>query len=90
MTNIAELRDMNDEQLEFTLKETREDLFHLRFQSATEKLDAPSNLRRLRRTIARIKTLQRERELAAELDAVANGTADEAAGEPVAVSDDES
>ena len=65
MTKAAELRDMNDEQLAFSLKETKEELFQLRFQSATEKLDAPSNLRRLRRLIARIKTIQRERELAA-------------------------
>lgn len=60
-----ELRDMNDEQLGFALKEAQEELFHLRFQSATEKLDAPSNLRRLRKTIARAKTIQREREIAA-------------------------
>jgi large subunit ribosomal protein L29 len=65
MTKISELREMNDEQLQFTLKETREELFQLRFQSATEKLDAPSNLRRLRREVARILTLQREREIAA-------------------------
>ena len=61
MSKAAELREMSDEQLEFTLKETREQLFHLRFQAATERLDAPSNLRRLRREIARIKTIQTQR-----------------------------
>jgi large subunit ribosomal protein L29 len=52
---------MSDEQLEGELRQTREDLFHLRFQAATERLDAPSNLRKLRRTIARILTIQNER-----------------------------
>ena len=48
--------------LGFSLKETQEELFRLRFQAATEKLDAPSNLRKLRRNIARIRTIQRQRE----------------------------
>ena len=61
-----ELRDMGDEQLELTLKETNENLFRLRIQSQTERLDAPSELRRNKRLIARIKTLLRERQLAAE------------------------
>ena len=52
-----ELRDMSDEQLELTLKETRENLFRLRMQAQTERLDAPSELRRNRRLIARIKTI---------------------------------
>jgi len=66
MTKASELREMSDEQLTHELRETQQDLFRLRFQAATERLDAPSNLSRLRRKIARIKTLQRERELAAE------------------------
>jgi large subunit ribosomal protein L29 len=61
MAKATELREMSDEQLEFSLKETREQLFHLRFQAATERLDAPSNLRRLRRDVARVKTIQAER-----------------------------
>ena len=61
----AELRDMSDEQLDLTLKETCESLFRLRIQAQTERLDAPSELRRNRRLIARIKTIQRERELKA-------------------------
>ncbi|MEQ8790031.1 MAG: 50S ribosomal protein L29 [Pirellulaceae bacterium] len=60
-----ELRDMSDEQLELTLKETKENLFRLRIQSQTERLDAPSELRRHRRLVARIKTIQRQREKAA-------------------------
>ncbi len=62
----SELRDMSDEQLELTFKETIHHLFRLRIQAQTERLDAPSELRRNRRLIARIKTIQRERELAAQ------------------------
>jgi large subunit ribosomal protein L29 len=60
----AELRDMSDEQLQLTLEETCERFFRLRMQAQTERLDAPSELRRHRRLIARIKTVQRARELA--------------------------
>lgn len=62
MAKASELREMNDEQLAFTLNETRQQLFRLRFQAATEKLDAPSNLTKLRREIARILTIQRQRQ----------------------------
>lgn len=65
MTNVKELRDMSDEQLHLTLRETADVLFRLRIQSQTERLDAPSELRRNRRLVARIKTIQRERELKA-------------------------
>lgn len=57
-----ELRDMNDEQLGIALKDACESLFRLRIQSQTERLDAPSEIRRNRRLIARIKTIQTERE----------------------------
>ncbi len=63
MTKPSELREMSDEQLGFALRETQQELFRLQFQAATERLDAPSMLRKLRREIARIKTIQREREL---------------------------
>lgn len=62
--NATELREMSDEQLQLTMNETAESLFRLRLQAQTERLDAPSELLRHRRLIARIKTLQRERELA--------------------------
>lgn len=65
MSKASELREMNDEQLEFSLTEARRELFRLRFQAATEKLDAPSNLTKLRREIARILTIQKQRETAA-------------------------
>ncbi len=62
---VSELREMSDEQLALTLKDVTETLFRLRIQAQTERLDAPSELRRNRRLIARIKTIQRERERAA-------------------------
>lgn len=65
MSKAVELREKSTEQLEFSLREEQEQLFRLRFQSATEKLDAPSNLKKHRREIARIKTILRQRELAA-------------------------
>jgi len=64
MSKASEFREMNQEQLTFALKQTQKDLFDLRFQAATEKLDAPSRMKRLRREIARIKTLLREKEIA--------------------------
>jgi len=62
----VELRDMSNEQLQLTLEETAKTLFRLRMQSQTERLDAPSELRRHRRTIARIKTVLKEREQTAK------------------------
>ncbi|MEZ6120884.1 MAG: 50S ribosomal protein L29 [Pirellulaceae bacterium] len=60
----ADLRDMSDEQLRLSLDETVKSLFHLRLQAQTERLDAPSELNKKKRTIARIKTILRQRELA--------------------------
>ena len=65
MTKASELREMSDEQLAETLKDTTESLFRLRLQAQTERLDAPSELRKHRRLIARIKTLQHEKGRAA-------------------------
>jgi large subunit ribosomal protein L29 len=65
MSTAAEVREMNDEQLVFAINEAKQELFRLRFQASTEKLDAPSNLKKLRREVARIRTIQRERDLSA-------------------------
>ncbi len=67
----SELREMSDEQLQDTLKDTCESFFRLKMQAQTERLDAPSELRRHRRLIARIKTVQREREIKTEQQVVA-------------------
>jgi len=62
----AELRAMSDEQLNLTLRDTIKNLFHLRIQSATERLETPSEIHKARRDVARIKTIQRQRQLAAQ------------------------
>jgi large subunit ribosomal protein L29 len=61
-----DLRAMSDEQLDLTLKETIKNLFHLRVASATDRLETPSELRKARKDIARIKTIQRQRQQAAK------------------------
>ena len=61
MTKASEFREMSDEQLTLTLDDTTKNLFHLRLQAQTERLDAPSELRKQRRVIARIRTIQNER-----------------------------
>jgi large subunit ribosomal protein L29 len=65
MEKAASLREMSDEQLALTLKDATKALFKLRIQAQTERLDANSELKKHRRFIARIKTIQRERELKA-------------------------
>ena len=71
MAKPTELRDMSDEQLRLTLKEAVDNLFRLRIQAQTERLDAPSELRRNRRLVARIKTIQNQRAKKAEAAATA-------------------
>ena len=66
MAKTDELREMSDEQIRLTWKDAAEHLFRLRIQAQTERLDAPSELRRQRRLIARCQTILNERRLAAE------------------------
>jgi large subunit ribosomal protein L29 len=58
-----DIREMDDEQLSLQLKETVKNLFHLRFQSATDRLETPSEIQKAKRDVARIRTIQRERDL---------------------------
>ena len=58
-----ELRDMTDEQLDLSLKDVVKNLFHLRFQSATDRLETPSELLKAKKEVARIKTIMRERSI---------------------------
>lgn len=60
-----EFRAMSEEQLALALKDTIKNLFHLRVQSSTERLETPSEIKRARREVARIKTIQHQRRLAA-------------------------
>ena len=58
-----ELRNLTDAELEQRSREFKEELFNLRFQNATAQLDNPMRIREVKRIIARIKTVLREREL---------------------------
>jgi large subunit ribosomal protein L29 len=61
----AELRELNDTELEHRLGEAKEELFNLRFQNATGQLDNIARIPHVRREVARIETLLREREIVA-------------------------
>lgn len=58
---IEDLRAKTDDQLASDLVELKREAFNLRFQAATNQLEAPARIREVRRTIAKIKTLQTER-----------------------------
>ena len=60
-----ELRGMSDEELALNLRDTEKHLFQLRFQSSTDRLETPSEISKAKRNVARIKTIQRQRQLAA-------------------------
>ena len=62
----TEYHGMSDEELANSLREVQKNFFDLRFQSATDRLETPSEMRKARREIARIKTVQRERQLKAQ------------------------
>ncbi len=65
-TKPTELRGLEEDELETRLREAKEELFNLRFQAATGQLDNHGRLKAVRRDIARIYTLMRERELGIE------------------------
>lgn len=58
-----ELRDMTQDELAAQLKTLKEQLFHLRFQLATAQLENPMRIRQVKKDIARVHTILREREL---------------------------
>ena len=66
VTTAGELRHLDEETLEEKLREAKEELFNLRFQSATGQLESHGRLLAVRKDIARIYTLMRERELGIE------------------------
>jgi len=65
MAKSTELRDMSDEQIRLTWKESAENLFRLRIKSQTERIEVPTEMKKARRLIARCQTILREREIAA-------------------------
>lgn len=62
----TEIRDMTETEIRERIEEIREELFKLRFRSATQALENPTLLRTLRRDLARLKTIQTERSSAGE------------------------
>jgi large subunit ribosomal protein L29 len=65
MSNTKDFRVRTDDELASQLGELKREAFNLRFQSATGQLEKPARIRTVRRDIARIKTLQGERQAAA-------------------------
>ena len=64
---IREIRELNDEEILNSLEDQKEAMFNLRFQKASGQLEDTNAPRRTRRIIARLKTVLRERQLAAEM-----------------------
>jgi large subunit ribosomal protein L29 len=61
--NVADIRDLSSEELLEQIGQAKEELFRLRFRGATQELESPALIKALRRDIARMKTILREREL---------------------------
>ena len=62
---VEEIRKMSDEELSSELTSLKEELFKLRFQHATNQLDNTAQIAQVKRDIARVMTIQREKQLAA-------------------------
>ena len=65
-SEMEKIREMNDVELAEKLEELKKDLFNLRFQHAINQLDNPMRLKAVRKEIAVVKTIIRERELKAQ------------------------
>ncbi len=74
-TTATELRGLGDDELQTRLRESKEELFNLRFQVATGQLDNNRRLQHVRRDIARIYTVMRERELGIVRETTKGGAA---------------
>ena len=59
---VKEIRELSNEEINKRLVEAKEELFNLRFQQATGTIEKPSRIRDLRHTVARMKTVLKERE----------------------------
>ncbi len=66
---VKEIRQLSSEQLGEKVKELKNELFNLRFQLATGQLDNPTSIKQVKKDIARVKTIQKERELGIEKEA---------------------
>ncbi len=66
---VNEIRNLTTEEINKKIEESKEELFNLRFQQASGNLEKPSRIKELRRTVARLKTILREREMNKEEEA---------------------
>ena len=60
---VKDIREMTTEQINKTIVDTKQELFNLRFQQATGTLEKPARIHELRKLVARLKTILREREI---------------------------
>ena len=60
---VNEIRELSTEEIQKKIKETKEELFNLRFQKESGNLEKPSRIKELRHTVARMKTVLKEREI---------------------------
>lgn len=70
---VSEIKEQTREELETKLTDVKKNLFNLRFQKASGQLDNPMKIRNLRKDIARIKTLLKEKEPDIEISEETNG-----------------
>jgi len=63
-----EIRDLTTEELHHRLEDLKDELFNLKFQLVTGQLDNPMRIKQVRKDIARVKTIMRERELQIRVD----------------------
>jgi len=61
--NSTDIRDLTDDEIREQIVQAKDELFRLRFRGATQELESPALLKSLRRDIARMKTILREREM---------------------------
>ncbi len=64
LVEIKELRELSNKELEGKIREAKKELFNLRMKQSTGTLDKTSNIKSLRKDVARMKTILREREIA--------------------------
>ncbi len=66
LLKIKELRELSNKELETKIREAKKELFNLRLKQSTGALEKPSKIKELRKDVARMKTIMRERELTEE------------------------
>ncbi len=71
LPKVEEIRDLTDQEIADQIVATKKELFQLRFQKATRRLEKPHQFKHLRHRLAQLMTLERQRQLAASTSAAA-------------------